>query len=364
MVGVSARPVTGRELVRLLAAHPQAKVEFEPAAAATASSPTRPGWTGTPTPTCSPCPTASPRPMPRGCGDSAPPGYRDRSLRATCACPTPTRTARGTGTSTRASAAGLRPRTACRALPRAPPRRAPRLEPRLLRDLGAAAAGAARPRAAGRPAGRGGRREERATGAGRTLREDLLFCEVDGDFSAYSPGRTHRHVGEMEAVLQERTGRAVPLTFCPHLLPVKRGILSAAPRADPSGRRRSCAATLPRSTRTSRSCGRGQAARLSDVDRTNLCLLSVHAASARPRGRVLGARQPREGRGGTGHQNLNLAAGPAGDGRTAMSVRVYKVGGPALEDPPRCWRPGGGGETRQEDGCCWCTAAAVASSAC
>ena len=41
-----------------------------------------------------------------------------------------------------------------------------------------------------------------ATGAGRTLREDLLFCEVADDFSAYSPGRSHRHVGEMEAVLR------------------------------------------------------------------------------------------------------------------------------------------------------------------
>jgi N-acetyl-gamma-glutamyl-phosphate reductase len=36
-----------------------------------------------------------------------------------------------------------------------------------------------------------------ATGAGRTPREDLLFSEVADDFSAYSPGRTHRHVGEI-----------------------------------------------------------------------------------------------------------------------------------------------------------------------
>ena len=66
-----------------------------------------------------------------------------------------------------------------------------------------------------------------ATGAGRTLREDLLFCELAEDFSAYSPGRAHRHVGEIEAVLADRTGRKVELTFCPHLLPVKRGILTA-----------------------------------------------------------------------------------------------------------------------------------------
>src|SRR5258706_531149 len=37
-----------------------------------------------------------------------------------------------------------------------------------------------------------------ASGAGRSLREDLLFCEISEDFSAYSPGRTHRHVAEIE----------------------------------------------------------------------------------------------------------------------------------------------------------------------
>ena len=74
-----------------------------------------------------------------------------------------------------------------------------------------------------------------ATGAGRTLREDLLFCEVAGDFSAYAPGRTHRHVGEVEALLADATGQSVTLTFCPHLLPVKRGILSALYVRTPHG---------------------------------------------------------------------------------------------------------------------------------
>jgi N-acetyl-gamma-glutamyl-phosphate reductase len=66
-----------------------------------------------------------------------------------------------------------------------------------------------------------------ASGAGRSPREELLFCEVADDFSAYAPGRVHRHVGEMEQVLAEQAGGEVTLTFCPHLLPVKRGILSA-----------------------------------------------------------------------------------------------------------------------------------------
>ena len=46
------------------------------------------------------------------------------------------------------------------------------------------------------------------TGAGRAPREDLLFCEVADDFSAYAPGRAHRHVGEMEAVRGAGHGHA------------------------------------------------------------------------------------------------------------------------------------------------------------
>jgi len=58
------------------------------------------------------------------------------------------------------------------------------------------------------------------TGAGRTPRTDLLFAEVYGDFRAYGVGNVHRHLKEMKALLP-----GVPLIFTPHLLPVPRGIL-------------------------------------------------------------------------------------------------------------------------------------------
>ena len=119
-----------------------------------------------------------------------------------------------------------------------------------------------------------------ATGAGRSLREDLLFCELAEDFSAYSPGRTHRHVGEIEAVLQERTGKTVELTFCPHLLPVKRGILTALyvkPTRDlaRAAARARGARTRARPSSTSST----RPPRLSDVVETNDCRISVHAAA-------------------------------------------------------------------------------------
>jgi N-acetyl-gamma-glutamyl-phosphate reductase len=148
-----------------------------------------------------------------------------------------------------------------------------------------------------------------ASGAGRSLRESLLFCEVTDDFSAYSPGRTHRHVGEIEAVLEEATGHRLELTFCPHLLPVKRGILTALHVRT--------GATAPE---LARALGEAYAGapfvhvveappRLSDVALTNDCRISVHAAAS---GRVVlfsAIDNLVKGAAGQAVQNLNLALG-------------------------------------------------------
>jgi N-acetyl-gamma-glutamyl-phosphate reductase len=149
-----------------------------------------------------------------------------------------------------------------------------------------------------------------ASGAGRTLREDLLFCEVDEDFSAYAPGRTHRHVGEIEAVLEQTTGRSLELTFCPHLLPVKRGILTAL-----HVRTEATPDTLIRALREAYEGSAfvhvtdGGPPRLRDVVLTNDCRLSVHPA-ARGRAVVFSAIDNLvKGAAGQALQNLNLAMG-------------------------------------------------------
>jgi N-acetyl-gamma-glutamyl-phosphate reductase len=60
------------------------------------------------------------------------------------------------------------------------------------------------------------------TGAGRSARTDLLFGEISENFRPYSP-ITHRHSAEM---CQELGWNHSRFTFVPHLLPIKRGILS------------------------------------------------------------------------------------------------------------------------------------------
>jgi len=61
-----------------------------------------------------------------------------------------------------------------------------------------------------------------ATGAGKELRRDLHFSELDENFKAYNLF-SHRHTPE----IVEQTGLAdSQLTFTTHLLPIARGILS------------------------------------------------------------------------------------------------------------------------------------------
>lgn len=63
------------------------------------------------------------------------------------------------------------------------------------------------------------------SGAGRDPQIGSLFCEVGGGFKAYKVGN-HRHTPEIEQELNELAGEKFAISFTPHLLPVKRGILS------------------------------------------------------------------------------------------------------------------------------------------
>ncbi len=63
------------------------------------------------------------------------------------------------------------------------------------------------------------------TGAGRGLKETSLFAEVSEGISAYGIAH-HRHMPEIEQGLSAAAGRAVTVSFTPHLMPMNRGILS------------------------------------------------------------------------------------------------------------------------------------------
>ena len=63
------------------------------------------------------------------------------------------------------------------------------------------------------------------TGAGRGLSQQVHFCECTENMKAYKVA-THRHTSEIEQELSHAVGRDVMISFTPHLIPVKRGILA------------------------------------------------------------------------------------------------------------------------------------------
>jgi N-acetyl-gamma-glutamyl-phosphate reductase len=63
------------------------------------------------------------------------------------------------------------------------------------------------------------------SGAGRTPKLNLLYCEANESLSAYSVGN-HRHTPEIEQILTQVGGVPVEVIFTPHLTPMDRGILA------------------------------------------------------------------------------------------------------------------------------------------
>ena len=148
-----------------------------------------------------------------------------------------------------------------------------------------------------------------ASGAGRTLREDLLFCEVDGSLSIYSQGRVHRHIGEIEETIERAAGVSPNLTFSPHLLPIERGILTviyAKPKAG-GAQIRACLEAFYKDAAFAKV--QETAPKLKEVNHTNLCVMSVHEGAP---GRVLlvsALDNLVKGAAGQAIQNMNVALG-------------------------------------------------------
>jgi len=64
------------------------------------------------------------------------------------------------------------------------------------------------------------------SGAGRSLKENLLHAELSEGYHAYAIGGTHRHLGEFDQEFSQVAGRPVKVQFTPHLVPANRGILA------------------------------------------------------------------------------------------------------------------------------------------
>jgi len=77
------------------------------------------------------------------------------------------------------------------------------------------------------------------SGAGRKSSEEYSFCELSEDLRAYRLGN-HQHVPEIEQTVASFAGRCGAISFTPHLVSIRRGILATcllrlAPGADAAG---------------------------------------------------------------------------------------------------------------------------------
>jgi N-acetyl-gamma-glutamyl-phosphate reductase len=64
------------------------------------------------------------------------------------------------------------------------------------------------------------------SGAGRSLRSNLLASAVMGSMTSYKFGGTHQHTPEIEQCVTAATGKEVRISFTPMLAPMVRGILA------------------------------------------------------------------------------------------------------------------------------------------
>jgi len=151
------------------------------------------------------------------------------------------------------------------------------------------------------------------TGAGRSLKEGMLFAEVWGGFHAYGVA-THRHGPEIEQTLGEAAGRPVTVNFTPHLVPMNRGILATIyVRLEDGATAHDLRAKLAERYADEpfvHVLKEGAAPATRQVTGSNRCLIGVFADRVKGRAIVLSAIDNLvKGASGTAVQNMNLVCG-------------------------------------------------------
>ena len=151
------------------------------------------------------------------------------------------------------------------------------------------------------------------SGAGRSLSLATHFCEVDESFKAYKVGN-HRHTPEINEILSLHAGQKVGITFTPHLLPLKRGMLSTiyaamAPGVD-ADQIQSIYSDYYGDAPFVRVTGQNEYPAISDVAGTNCCDFGYHLDASKGRIIIISAIDNLlKGAAGQAVQNMNIMFG-------------------------------------------------------
>ncbi len=150
------------------------------------------------------------------------------------------------------------------------------------------------------------------SGAGRSAKLRLIFCEVNEDFCAYNVA-IHRHTPEIEQELSKAAGKLLRLNFTTHLIPMSRGILAtiyATPLISEERPFREALKDFYAQKPFVKVLPEGEFPRTAHVRGTNLCLIGLKFDPRTERLIIISAIDNLvKGASGQAVQNLNLMYG-------------------------------------------------------
>lgn len=151
------------------------------------------------------------------------------------------------------------------------------------------------------------------SGAGRSAKQNLLFCETGEGLAPYSVAG-HRHAPEIEQEISKAAGRPVIVNFTPHLVPMSRGeLITAYARLSDGATAADCAETLHRAYAGEpfvRMAPKGALPSTQQVRGSNHVVLSAHADRIAGRVILISALDNLvKGSAGQAIQNFNLMTG-------------------------------------------------------
>ncbi len=163
------------------------------------------------------------------------------------------------------------------------------------------------------------------TGAGRKADVAYNFCESDGNYKAYGV-TTHRHATEIEEKLTFGDER-ISVSFTPHLLPVKRGILATVYANTASGATASDidkAYSLYKDEKFAVATGEGVLPELKWVVQSNVCAFGYKLDAKNGRIIIVSAIDNLlKGASGQAVQNCNIMFGlPETDGLPVIGTHL------------------------------------------
>ena len=152
-----------------------------------------------------------------------------------------------------------------------------------------------------------------ASGAGRSVKEAMLFCEVGEGIHPYGIAG-HRHAPEVEQELSAVAGRNLLVSFTPHLVPMNRGELITAyvrpTEGESANRLRAALTDFYGAEPFVRVVPEGEAPATRHVRGSNFCLLGVFADRLPGRAILISAIDNLvKGSSGQAVQNMNVMYG-------------------------------------------------------